>query len=324
MHTDAATVPELPPAAAAGRRLSIGERWESFWFEPVPPTDLAVSRLVFFGLLLAYYLPVTHVGWGSVPESWRQPIWIFQRLRLPILSDPVLAVMVPVWKASLLLSCVGLATRVSTAVAFLLGSYLVALPYNFGKTDHMTALVLFAMGIMALSRCGDAWSLDAALRRRAGRPPAGISGEYRWPVRAVWLTMTVVFFAAGVAKVTQGGAVWFSTAWVFSDHMAISLVQQHYGLDPPGVTWGLFVARHGWLARLMAAGAVVLELAAPLALVSRRLRRVLPPSLLLMQIGIGVLMNVWFTRFMFVYIFWVPWGRLLPSPATIQVNQPNP
>ena len=148
--------------------------------------------------------------------------------------------------------------------------------------------------------------------------------ESAMPVRAVWLTMTVVFFAAGVAKVTQGGAVWFSTAWVFSDHMAISLVQQHYGLDPPGVTWGLFVARHGWLARLMAAGAVVLELAAPLALVSRRLRRVLPPSLLLMQIGIGVLMNVWFTRFMFVYIFWVPWGRLLPSPATIQVNQPNP
>jgi hypothetical protein len=262
---------------------------------------------VFFGLLLAYYLPVSHVGWGSVPLSWRDPIWIFERLHLPFVSDRALSVLVPVWKVSLLLSCVGLATRVSTVVAFVVGSYLVALPYNFGKTDHMTALVLFAIGILTLSRCGDAWSVDALIRRRMGRAAPAASGEYRWPVRMVWLTMAVVFFAAGMAKVMQGGL-----AWVFSDHFAISLVQQHYSLDPPGVKWGLFVARHAWMAHLLAAGAVVLELAAPLALFSRRLRWVLWPSLLLMQVGIGVLMNVWFTRFMFVYVFWVPWSELIP------------
>ena len=305
MHTDAATVPELPPAAAAGRRLSIGERWESFWFEPVPPTDLAVSRLVFFGLLLAYYLPVTHVGWGSVPESWRQPIWIFQRLHLPILSDPVLAVMVPVWKASLLLSCVGLATRVSTAVAFLLGSYLVALPYNFGKTDHMTAIVVFALGILAVSYCGDAWSADAAIRKRfRSEQRRAPSGEYRWPVRAVWLTMVLVFFAAGMAKVIQGGP-----AWIFSDHMAISLVQRFYDPNPPDIRLGLWVAQHGWAAKTMAAGSLLGELLFPLALFSRRARTILPPALLAMQLGIGLVMNVWFWPFMFCYLFWIPWDR---------------
>ena len=307
MQIDAASVIESPGHAAVGQRRSLRERWDAFWFEPVLPTDLAVSRLVFIGLLLAYYLPVTHVGWGSVPLSWRDPIWIFERLHLPIVSDRVLAVLVPVWKASLVLSCIGLATRASTAVAFILGAYLIGLPYNFGKTDHMTALVLFALGILALSRCGDAWSVDAIIRRRRGRPPAGPSGEYRWPVRAVWLTMTVVFFAAGMAKVMQGGA-----AWVLSDHFAISLVQQHYSLSPPSVDWGLLVARNVWLARLIAASSILLELAAPLALFSRRLRWILPPMLLGMQIGIGVLMNVWFTRFMFVYIFWIPWGLLLP------------
>ena len=34
--------------------------------------------------------------------------------------------------------------------------------------------------------------------------------------------------------------------------------------------------------------------------------------LLAMQIGIGLLMNVWFTRFFFAYVFWVRWDCLVP------------
>ena len=309
MRVDAAAAVEVPP-----RRATLVERWNGFWFEPTPPTDLGVSRLLFYGLLFAYYLPVSHVGWGAIPASWRDPLWIFQRLHLPIVSDDVLALMVAAWKASLLLSCLGFMTRVSTAVAFLLGAYLIGLPYNFGKTDHMTALVVFTLGIMALSWCGDAWSVDAFIRRRFRRkPPRAPSGEYRWPVRAVWLTMALVFFAAGVAKVREGrDDVWFSTGFVFSEHFAISLVQQHYGPNPPAVKWGLFIARHAWLAQAMAAASILIELAAPLALFSRRARRVVPPLLFALQLGIAVIMNVWFTRFLFVYVFWVPWGRLLP------------
>jgi hypothetical protein len=118
--------------------------------------------------------------------------------------------------------------------------------------------------------------------------------------------MVMVFFAAGMAKVMQGGL-----AWVFSDHFAISLVQRYYDTPPPGNRIGLFVANHAWLARTLAAGAVLTELAIPLALFSRRARLVLPPMLFLMQLGIGVVMNVWFTSFMYVYLFWVPWDDVL-------------
>ena len=287
-------------------RPPLPARFRRWWFDPELPDDLGLCRLLFFALLLAYYLPVSHVGWGSIPASFRNPIWLFERLRLPILPDEGLAVLVGVWKAALVLSCVGFLTRVSTAVAFAVGFYLIGVPYNFGKTDHMTALLVWTMGILALSRCGDAWSVDAWVRRRqAGTgPPA--SGEYRWPVRAVWVTMATVFFAAGMAKVMQGGA-----AWVFSEHMEISLVQRHYDLTaPPPMRFGLWVAQHPWMARSMAAGSLLLELGAPLALFNRRVRGVLPWLLLSMQFGIGVLMDVWFTRFMFVYLFWVPWDRV--------------
>ena len=294
------------------------DRWRQWWFAPEPPDNLGVCRLLFFGLLFAYYLPVEQAGWGSVPASFRNPIWLFERLHLPILNEQRLTFLSVLWKVSLLMSCVGLFTRVSIAVAFLLGFYLIGIPYNFGKTDHMTAIVVWTMLILALSRCGDAWSIDSRLRRRGSvgaTPPP--SGEYRWPVRAVWVTMATVFFAAGMAKVIQGGP-----AWVFSEHMEISLVQRHYDVNGvPSVRWGLWVAQHPWAARSMAAGSMLLELAAPLALFSQRLRRVLPWLLLLMQLGIAVLMDVWFTRFMFVYLFWVPWDKLA-RPRTIVSNQP--
>lgn len=287
------------------------ERWNGFWFAPAPPDNLGVCRVLFYGLLLCYFAPVRYDGWATIPRSFYDPVWPFEKFHLPILRDPGLDLAAAAWKASLLLACAGLLTRVSTAIAFVLGAYLIGLPYNFGKTDHMTAIVVFTLGFFALSHSGDAWSIDSWIRRRfRGRSPPPPSGEYRWPVRAVWLTMSLVFFAAGMAKVIQGGA-----AWVFSQHMEISLVQRFYDPNPPGIRLGLWIAQHPWAARTMAGASLLGELLFPLALFSLRARRILPPLLLAMQVGIGLLMNVWFWPFMFCYLFWVQWERILRRPA---------
>ena len=295
------------PDTAAGVPGDIAGRWNRFWFEPVAPDNLGFCRLLFYGILLVYFAVVHFDGWASIPRSFYAPVWPFEKLHIPIVPDPYMGLVAALWKASLFLACVGFCTRVSTAIAFVLGAYLIGVPYNFGKTDHMTAIVVFTLGFLALARSGDAWSVDAFIRRRfRGLPPPGRSGEYRWPVRAVWLTMALVFFAAGMSKVIKGGP-----AWVFSQHMEISLVQRFYDPNPPAVRLGLWIGQHPAAARTMAAASLLGELLFPLALFSRRARGVLPPLLLAMQLGIGVLMNVWFWPFMYCYLFWVPWDRIL-------------
>jgi hypothetical protein len=288
----------------------LAARWHAYWFAPALPFDLALGRITFFGLLAVLYAPYDFRGWADVAPVLWSPTWAFAGLDLPVPSAAQLGVMQRVWKIALVSAALGLATRTSITTALGLGFYLLGLPHCFGKIHHYDAILIFAFAILALSRCGDALSLDRLLaraRRGAALPPPTPSGEYTWPIRAIWLLMALVFFGAGVSKLATSGL-----AWIFSDTMAIFLVQHqyHFGNAVPLTSFGLVLARHAWLCRLLAAATIVCEAGYPLALVSRRARVVLVPGMLLMQLGIRVLLGPTFFAMMACNVFWVPWDRL--------------
>lgn len=299
--------------------MALRKRWTRFFFEPTAPLNLGLCRVLFFGALFLFYLPQDFSAWSDVGDSFWMPIVLFKILHLPVFSGDSLAILQLVWKVSLALSCLGLFTRASTASSFIFGVYLLGLPHNFGKTHQIDTIVVIAFGIMALSYCGDACSLDRWIGRRRqknrmARHPRK-SGEYTWPVRAVWLMFALMFFAAGVAKLRYSGL-----GWVFSDHLGILLVRQHYyfsngdplaAIGPPLVPWGLDIARYGWLTRLLAAGTIVFEAGYPLVLFSSRARLVIVPSVFLMLAGIWVLMGPAFLPYLICHVFWVPWDRTL-------------
>ena len=288
------------------------ERWMRFWFEPVEPLNLGICRVLFFGAFFLFYLPQDFSAWAEISDSFWMPILLFKILHLPVLSSGLLVVFQNIWKVSLALSCLGLFTRASTVSSFVLGVYLLGLPHNFGETHHSDALVIIVLGIMALSRCGDGCSIDRLIwRSRRGnnlsvRRPRS-SGEYTWPVRAVWLMFALIFFAAGVSKLRHSGL-----EWVFSDNMAIMLTQRHYhiGSHDPLVSWGLDLAQHGWLTRLLAAATVAFEVCYTLALLSSRARWVIVPVVFSMQFVIRMIMGPSFYQFMICNLFWVPWDRV--------------
>ena len=289
--------------------------WMRFWFAPKDPANLAVCRVLFFGSFFLFYLPVDFALWGDVADVFWWPTYPFGALDLPVFSASTLGVLGGLWKAALALSCIGLFTRASTATALVLGFYLLGLPHNMGKVYHTDALLVFIFGIMAVARCADVWSVD---RWRKGRTPHHVrgrlsgegeawptaSGEYRWPIRAVWLLFSLIFFAAGFAKMKDGGL-----AWVFSENMGQLLLKQQYGNDVL-VNWGVYIAQWPLLYQAMAGATVLLELGYPLALVSRRARWVFVPGMALAQIGIRVLMGPWFPQFLLCNLFWIPWDRL--------------
>jgi len=291
----------------------VRQSWRLFWFQPATPVNLAVCRGLFYGALFLFYLRTDFSVWADVSPAFWLPISLFRHLHLPLLPKaPLIAIQV-VWKSALALSCVGLCTRLSTLTAFALGAYLLALPHNFGHTSHHDAILVFVMGIMALSRCGDGLSVDSLIAARRGKRrsiSAVSSGEYTWPVRMVWLVMALIFFAAGVSKLRYSGLGW-ATAGTMATLLTVS--HYHFSNADPLTSWGLPLAHSVWLCRLLAETTLAIEVGFPLALFSSRARSVLVPAGLLMQAGIRVLMGPTFGQFMICYLFWVPWDRL-PIP----------
>ena len=305
-----------PPTRARPRRIvdPWRARFEHFWFEPTGPGNLGFARMLFFGLMFWFHRGFDYTIWGTLPPSFQNanPIRLFELLGIGMPTVAGLAVAQFIFKASLLLACVGLLTRLSCVAALVSGVYVLGMPHTFGKTGHGDGILVLAMLILALSRCGDAWSIDAVRRSWRAKPPFASparSGEYTWPVRCVWLLTALVFFAAGYAKVKHTGFV----AWAWSDNMSNTLLQHKYKGDPP-TDWGVWIAQHPLLCRVLAAGTIIVELAFPLALVSKWARRTLVPVMFLAQVGIGLTMGVWFIQFMFIYLFWVPFdviGRFI-------------
>jgi hypothetical protein len=282
--------------------------WQRYFFTPAPPTDLAVARMTFCALAFLLYLPQDFSEWGTVAREFWMPISLFSITSLPLLPAGVIAVIQAAFKIALAFAAVGFFTRVALLVAFACSVYLLGLPQNFGQTQHFDTLVVLVFGILAVSRAGDAWSVDGWLAARRHRRVLADSGEYTWPIRTIWVMTAVIFFSAGFSKLRHSGL-----DWIFSDHLAIVLVRHQYFVSDgePLTSWGLAIARYAWAPRLLAGISLATELFYPLALFSRRARIVLVPSGIAFLVGIRLLMGPTFEPFVMCNVFWVPWTLVL-------------
>ncbi len=287
---------------------AVKRRWLDYWFASVGPERLALCRIGFYGALFLLYALSDLRPFGHLVAFW-SPLPTFDLLGLPAPTVGGLAVAQVAWKVALLCCCVGFLTRPAAVVSFVLGFYLIGLPYNFGSLKHDDAITVLVLGVLALARTGDAYSVDRwlATRRKPG-VPAAPSGEYRWPIGFVCLLIAWVFCAAGLSKLRLSGL-----EWIFSDSLAILLLQNQYHLTPadPLPVVGPLLARVGWLCQIMAAFTIVVEVSMPLALLGGWARRILLPCGVLLLIGFRVTLGPDFIRLIICMLFWVPWDTLL-------------
>lgn len=278
--------------------------WDGFWFPTWGPENLGVCRLLISGLFLWSHAAWDFSLWTQVSDSFWMPVSLFHWLGLDIPPASFVRAIQSVFRLALTLGCLGLFTRASFAITFLTSLYLFGLRQSFGFVEPAEGHFLLMFGIFALSRCGDAFSIDALVRRAHGSNghigEEAARGGYSWPVRLMQAVFVSVFFAAGVTKLHLGGLEWF-----LSDNLALTVQVIDLG---PFAHW---LAGQIFLGQMLAVSALALELLSPLALFSTRARVAILPSLFLMQMGFGMTMGATFRTFFLTYAFWVPWDRLL-------------
>ncbi len=266
---------------------SLAARLDDWLFADAPAERLAVLRVLVGGFAVIY-LAVRFPTFASLAQRRGEVegvgiLWW--------LADPLPAPLVVCWLAATVLLgvmfTVGLATRVS-GPGFAVGM-LLATTYrsSWGQLLWLENLMVLQLLIVGCSRSGDAW----AIRPRSD-PPHEPSARYGWPLRLAALVTVTTYVLSGVSKLRYGGLDWM---WGDSlrNHIAFSAAR----LELFGETaspLGRAIVSHGWLLRPAAVVAVVLELAAPVALLGGRPRTVWVVLTWAMHLAIAALMFVVF------------------------------
>ena len=284
----------------------IVESWRRYWFTPATAEHLALVRVIGCGLLFLIYLPLDDRGWTQVSPVFWMPISAFRIFAGPPGNAALIGVLQVLWKISLFTSALGLVSRCSMATAAALGFFLLGLPNCFGKIHHLDGFPVLLLIILALSRCSDALTVDGALRRNP-EVRTEASWQYRWPVRLAQTLFLLVFFAAGYAKLRNGGLAWMTAANMRSIWLGELLTHT------PPTTLGGLLAKSTWLSQFAAVATVIVELSALPALFVRRLRVLTLVGLFAMQVFIALMLGVYFTPHLVGYALFLPWERYYRS-----------
>lgn len=291
-------------------------RRDRLFFADADARDLGVVRVLFAAMLLAlsFVYQSDFPLWATVrPWVWA-PVPAFRDW--PIggpASEGMLRLLLWTWRAALGFMMIGLWTRGSSVVAAVVGFIILGLPQNFGKVNHHYGLIALCLVILAVSKAGDAWSVDRLRRlaRDARGPfvpdPPAVGAEYRWPMALMQVMAVMVLWSAGLAKLRSPGLV----AWITTDNLYYTIIRHFYTHRPP-LQLGLWIVQWPLLCKVLAAGALLLELGAPVLLVLRgRWRLVLLASLAGMMLGFGLVLGVLFIHFILALcILFLPWRRI--------------
>jgi hypothetical protein len=276
----------------------------------VSPEAAALFRILFMGTLVLFFLisPIGSAGVPAGPQPADTP-WLTRIAGDIFIASPSLANIVGPWLLiSGMLTVVGAFTRVSF-FAFTCGAIAwgVLLSLRFGH--HPISALLVALLCLLPSRWGDAWSIDAVLRRRDR--PAAAPREYGYTVWIPGVALGVALAAAGVSKLQEGGIDWILNG----------TVKYHFLTDAEQAPtdWGVRYGLEPNTAIALSFGAIAVEmLVLPIAVFG-------PPWLrLVAALAAGVMFaGFWFLQGLYWPWWWLlmlafaPWHRVLrdaPEP----------
>ncbi|MDG1896331.1 MAG: HTTM domain-containing protein [Fuerstiella sp.] len=271
---------------------SAAAQWRTFWFDPVDPFTLGIIRAL-TGSMLVYNLLV----WGLDLNAFfasdgLQPLATVTQFHqndlvfsfLYFVTDEWLLVVH--WSCVIvaLMFCLGLATRLTSVLAFLITiSYSQRVPIaNFGLDQILGMLCLY----LAIGPSGAALSIDQLIRDRWRKSKGLSSGirkltSARTALRLIQIHMCVIYFWAGFAKLK--GDTW----WTGEAMWQVIANQEYQTVD---LTWMAWVP---WLPYLIAHITVVWEVFFCILVWNHRWRPLMLAVGTGMHLGIGAFLGMW-------------------------------
>ena len=274
---------------------------------------LGVVRSVVHGTFLVSVLFTSFSALGSLPVTILRPTgamqffpWSFyEQLQTPSAMVLLKTVMV----LSLLLSTAGLLTAVSTKTSLLLVLFYQGLLRSFGHFNHDEMLAVYCLAVLAFTPCGDAFSLDSRIAKASKERPAF---AYAYPILLMQLLIAWSYFSSALIKLRVGGLKYLSP-----DNLpALAIFHSLDNLHDTDFRLAFWLPQvRSWLP-IAVALVLIWELAFPLAIFWRRVRRWILGFGILFHISTLFLMNIFFPHHLAMYLIFVDWDRRFRTKNT--------
>jgi hypothetical protein len=287
---------------------TLARRVDAWLFAAAPAERLAVLRLL-TGAFAVVYLLVRLPAFAALRDAdpgRLDPVGALWLLDGPLPDGVLLALLIAALLAGTAYAA-GAWFRISGPTFAVMLLALTTYRSSWGQLLHFENLLVLHVLVVGLTRGADALSWDAHRRPATGRRILGPSPAYGWPVRLAALITVVTYVLAGLAKLRLGGLEWL-VGDTLRNHVAYSAVRLEVLGAQPSPLAGPLVDQ-AWLFPPLAVLTVVVELAAPVALLGGRIRDAWVVAAWLLHAGIAALMLVVFPYPLFLVAF-APFYRL--------------
>ena len=271
---------------------------------------VAAYRIVYGSALVWFFLsrPVSS-SWAAEPgTSFPAPHAVLAIFT----ATPWLGDWIQPWIVSWgVLFIIGAMTRVAF-VMMTAGVIGWAVLWTTTTTYHTVSAPTMTLLLLTSSRWGDAWSVDAWLRRRWSRPPLprGITPQaYGYTIWLPSFVIGVVFLAAAIAKLQQAGLAWITNGTVKYHFLSDS----HQAM----VGWADDIGPRHALAVALSFAAIAIEGVAIFAVCSRRywVRLAGGGAGASLLIGFALLQGLAWPLWWFLMLAFLPWHLIRPPVA---------
>jgi hypothetical protein len=296
--------------------------WQRYWFAQAPYLDLAVLRIVAVSMQLFWTIVYADL-FGAVQqvaalpsEYWDPPI-LLNLINLPLgwgfrPSFEFLNLLYSLSLVAGFLALIGILANLSLFVFAATSVYLQAFSYSFGDYHHPEAVMMVALGALALSPSGRALSVDAWFRRRRARRdgewPAQSSEFAGWPIKLIQWFFVLMYISAVWSKLSASGLDW-----------ANGFTLQYY-LARDGLRWdsllGYWMSHYHTLILMAQYGVLLFQGTFALAVVFPKLRWIYVPVGLCLHIGIYLTLKAPFFQWIALYAVFIPWTEALQFVRT--------
>jgi hypothetical protein len=273
---------------------------------PTSAAALGMVRAATHGVFFLAVLSTSFADLGYLPVTILRPNGVMSLLSWKfydrLVTPEAMMVLQGVMLLSLLMSMLGCLTSITTKTSALLVLLYQGLLRSFGHFNHDEMTGIYFLLILAVTPCGDAFSVDSIHRSDRNKK----SWAYGYPILLMRMVLAWCYFTAGLSKLRISGLAYFG-----ADNLAIQSIEHSLdNLHETQFRWAFLLPQFRDFTGIAMVVAITWEILFPLAVFSRRLRWWFLGFGLTFHLSTLLLMNIFFSNMMMMYLIFIDWPAL--------------